>query len=379
MRTVNAALAVLSITLTAAAHAAPAAQHWYRCNTHTHTASFPNSDANVSAEYAAQWYKRHGYQCLVITDHEHLTPVEPLNQELGGEGTFLVISGQEVTQGLAPAVPGGAFRWAHVNGINTDKVIYPVGFPKELPPQMLLGDAYRKYAPTDRSPAQAYISNIDAIYEAGGIPQVNHPTGRWGVRLEELKKISRPFLFEVWNAFPSIGPLGGVDEGGGQVPSFEALWDGLLSEGKTVWGVASDDTHDYLNFDDPTAPTPGHAWIVVQAPSLTLTSILDALRRGHFYASTGITLAEYRADRKEISITLSKPLAWKATTQREDVLFTTRFIGSGGRVLAQVTGLAPHYTVKGDEGYVRAAVTDSDGRRAWTQPVFLDDRPNAIP
>src|SRR5262249_29114089 len=92
--------------------------HWYRCNSHTHTASFPNSDANVSAEYAVRWYQKHGYQCLVITDHEHLTPVDGLSDQAT---PFLVIRGQEITQGVHdPSAPHGV-RWAHVNGINTSK------------------------------------------------------------------------------------------------------------------------------------------------------------------------------------------------------------------------------------------------------------------
>ena len=50
-----------------------------------------------------------------------------------------------------------------------------------------------------------------------------------------------------------------------------------------------------------------------------------------------------------------------------------------GEVLAEVPGLAPSYTFKGDELYVRAIVTSSGvpaiesieapHKRAWTQPV----------
>lgn len=29
------------------------------------------------------------------------------------------------------------------------------------------------------------------------------------------------------------------------------------------------------------------------------------------------------------------------------------------------------YTVKGDEGYVRAVVLESNGKKAWVQPVML--------
>src|SRR5688572_26181467 len=55
--------------------------NWYRCNTHTHTSARPNSDANATPEFVAEWYRSHGYQCLVITDHEFLTDVEPLNRK----------------------------------------------------------------------------------------------------------------------------------------------------------------------------------------------------------------------------------------------------------------------------------------------------------
>jgi hypothetical protein len=57
--------------------------------------------------------------------------------------------------------------------------------------------------------------------------------------------------------------------------------------------------------------------------------------------------------------------------------YTTRFIGLDGRVLSEVSGLSPHFAFRGDETYVRASIMDSDGRRAWTQPVFRDARKGA--
>jgi hypothetical protein len=357
---------VLTMISMLAGHAqANEMEHWYRCNTHTHTASFPGSDANVSTEYAVDWYKHHGYQCLVITDHEHLTPVDQFNQEFGGDGQFLVIQGQEITQGIHDPSSHGGIRWSHVNAINSNKLILPLGYPN--------------YSPTGLTLPQTYLRNVDEVYAAGGIPQINHPEAISGPGLKDLLAIQRPFLFEVWNAFPSIGALGGVADDGTVSPSFESLWDSLLSQGKTVWGVASDDVHDYLHFDDHLAPTPGKAWIVIRAPELTLDAVMNAMRRGHFYASTGVALKEYHADSNGISMTIDPPFAWKSTTEKETVLYHTRFIGRDGRVLAEMNGLSPHYQCKGDEGYVRASITDSDGRRAWTQPVFLDGRVGVIP
>jgi len=61
-------------------------------------------------------------------------------------------------------------------------------------------------------------------------------------------------------------------------------------------------------------------------------------------------------------------------TAKGNARFTARFIGAGGKVLAQVTGPTAEYKVRGTEGDIRASIHDSDGRRAWTQPVFLDGR-----
>ena len=49
--------------------------------------------------------------------------------------------------------------------------------------------------------------------------------------------------------------------------------------------------------------------------------------------------------------------------------YRIRFIGRGGRVLAEVGEPSATYTFKGDEGYVRAKVLESNGRVAWVQPV----------
>jgi hypothetical protein len=158
------------------------------------------------------------------------------------------------------------------------------------------------------------------------------------------------------------------------LPSTESLWDGLLTRGKVVWGVASDDSHIYTNFDDRFMTTPGKGWIVVRAPQLTPEAIVQAMRQGDFYASTGIFLEDLAAGQKEVALVIKQqpdPANFFVPATR----YTTRFIGSGGKVLAEVHGLTPRYRIRGDEGYVRASIVDSDGRKAWTQPYFLPGRP----
>ena len=51
--------------------------------------------------------------------------------------------------------------------------------------------------------------------------------------------------------------------------------------------------------------------------------------------------------------------------------YRIQFIGSGGRLLSEVAASSASYTFKGDEGYVRARVIESNGDMAWLQPVLI--------
>jgi hypothetical protein len=105
----------------------------------------------------------------------------------------------------------------------------------------------------------------------------------------------------------------------------------------------------------------------VRADTLTAPAILGAIRRGDFYASTGVAIRDLVASQTELRLAMDM----KTT---DDIRFTTEFVGRGGRVLATVRGQEATYRVRGNEGYVRARVVDSNGRRAWTQAVFIGER-----
>jgi hypothetical protein len=146
--------------------------------------------------------------------------------------------------------------------------------------------------------------------------------------------------------------------------------DALLSRGKRLWAVASDDSHFFRHLEEANGAPPGQGWIVVRAEKLSPDAIAAALTKGDFYASNGVTLDDYAVTREELSIKIKRTTKLASITP--DTRFVTRFIGRGGRVLGEVHGPEPKYRIRGDEGYVRASIVDSNGRRAWTQPVFLD-------
>lgn len=288
---------------------------WLKGNLHTHTLE---SDGDSSPVAVATWYRDHGYDFLFLTDHDKLTRIE------APEG-LLLIPGEEVTDRL-PRKP------LHVNALGLTKVVAP-----------------QKGA----NAVEVLQRNIDAVTEAGGIPLVNHPNFGWAFGAEELLQLERMVLLEVASGHPYVNAQG--------PPSVESMWDRLLTADRRVWGVAVDDMHHLENVLESYAVPPGRAWVVVRAEKREADAILKALARGDFYASTGVALAEYTVTAKEIRVQVQPQ-----NLARYRVLF----IGRGGRVLQETQAPSDCYTIRGDEGYVRAKVIDSNGRAAWMQPVF---------
>lgn len=318
--------------------------NWYRGNTHAHTL---NSDGDVTPDMVARWYREHGYHFTFITDHEHITDVGPLNGLFARAERFLVISGQEVSQRVADPNHPDKVRQAHVNALGVTSVVWP--------------DGERYIANT--SIAETYASNLAKIKARGGVMQVNHPNFRWSVPMEQMLSLPDSTMFELWNGHPIVYNQGGTDVDGNSMPSTEVLWDSLLSRGKLLFAVGDDDSHNYLPRDaeNKDKARPGRAWIWVRADTLTHDAILASLRRGDFYASTGIRLADYRVTADSMYIDIAP---------YSDRRYLTEFIGHGGEVLSAVPGTTATYRFTGDELYVRARVTGSSGQKAWMQPVM---------
>ena len=61
-----------------------------------------------------RWYREHGYRFLVLSDHNFLTSVDGLNAVHGADELFLLIKGEEVTDGFQS-------KPIHINGLDPGK------------------------------------------------------------------------------------------------------------------------------------------------------------------------------------------------------------------------------------------------------------------
>ena len=138
---------------------------WFKGNTHTHTV---NSDGDSTPDEVVRWYREHGYNFLVLTDHNYLTAVDGLNAVHGAADKFIVVRGEEVTSTASS-------KAVHVNGLNVDALVKQSTSP---------------------SVVVATQENVDGIRRANGHPQVNNEGGG-GV----------PGLEEIWDRLLSSGRL----------------------------------------------------------------------------------------------------------------------------------------------------------------------------
>jgi hypothetical protein len=294
-------------------------RHWFRGNLHTHTT---NSDGDSPPEVVAAWYRDAGYDFLALTDHDLLTRPEDVRHAAGG---MLLIPGEELTSGDA-----------HVNGL---------GIPDTLPP---------RFGATVRETLQL---DIDAIRATGGVPSVNHPNFAWAASPADLARLEGLTLFEVYNGGPDVNNGGRPGR-----PGMDEAWDIVLTMGRRLFGVATDDAHHFRSWGRPYS-NPGRGWVVIRARRCEEAELLRNLEAGDFYATTGVELEDLGADAQAISVDIAA---------RGDQHHTTRFVGRGGQLLEVVHGPSPRYRITGHEGYIRARIDDSDGLTAWTQPHFLD-------
>ena len=391
-----AALAALAACRSGAvAPAADGGARWWKGNTHTHTLW---SDGDDFPDMVADWYRRNGYHFLAITDHNTLAADErwwrvpasgigreayekyrarfgdrveerrsgdtlrvrlrrlaEYGPELEQPGRFLLVPGEEVTQYLAG-------RGAHLNALNVAEVI------AEQPGATLV-DILRRDVAQVRAQERRVGRPMAAV--------LNHPNFLWSQTAADLLALPELRFFEVYNGHPLVHV-----QGDSVHASTERMWDIVLTRrraagGALLYGVATDDAHDYHR-TAPQQRNGGRGWIVVRAPRLHADSLLAAMGRGDFYASTGVELADLRRDGRRVSI---------AVRAEPGVRYTIQFVGTrrgwdttstAVTDSAGTRGATATYELRGDELYVRARVTSSRAKAnpsylgemetAWTQP-----------
>jgi hypothetical protein len=309
---------------------------WLKGQLHAHTNA--SGDSHTPAADVARWYGEHGFDFVVLTDHNRIGPLPA--------GPPLMIAGVELTAELRDCAPpsDGTRCPLHVGAWFVNPARQAAAPPR----------------PDTVQRVEVYGWWLDVANTLEGLAVIHHPNYEYAADAEVLAALARRgFRFvEIANESHDANSAGDATH-----PSVEALWDAVLSRGLTLWGVASDDAHHYYDADAVAdggeEPFTGDRGFVVVRAAREPAAIRAALEAGDFYASNGVRLE--RVERRDGALEVEVAAATAGDC-------TIRCLGPGGGVLATTTGRAARCAAPAG-GYVRAVVTDAADRRAWTQPV----------
>lgn len=427
VRTLQAGLLVLVVVTLSAGQSVRAQQfelreqgelRWLKGNMHTHSLW---SDGDDFPETIASWYRERNYQFLVFTDHNTLHqkerwlkiagrkgadravarlqekfPADWIDQRgegaelevrlktfdevfgrLAVPGKFLPIQGEEITDSFARAP-------IHMCATNTTELLPPTG-----------GESIMDVM-------QRNIQAATSRRERSGVKtlvHLNHPNFGYAVTAEQLMKVVGENFFELYNGHPSVHNRGDAAHA-----STERMWDIINSfrlaelDLPLMYGLGTDDGHNYFETEAGKGAQPGRGWVVVLAAKLDPDSIVEALEAGQFYSSSGVALQSVSFDGKILDVEIrgedgveyettfigtprnfsrdSMPAAEDAAVAEK---LTRVYSDDVGRVLQTSKGTHAQYELTGEELYVRALVTSSrqhpnpaeagEFERAWVQPV----------
>jgi hypothetical protein len=365
---------------------------WYKGNLHTHSYW---SDGDEYPEMIMDWYKSNGYDFIALSDHNILAEGEKwitvtksrMYEEgfqkylekygdnwvaykldsgrthvklktyseyrpLFEDNNFLIIQSEEITDRYQD-------KPIHMNVTNVPSVIDPQG---------------------GNSVTEVMQRNVDAVLQLRKqtgrpmFPHINHPNFYNGISIQDIIDLRGEQFFEVYNGHPMVRNYGDSTH-----PGTEEMWDKinlayLERNQPLLYGLATDDSHNYHQFGSAYSNA-GRGWVMVKADSLTPTSLVHAMERGSFYATTGVVLNEVAVSGEFLTVSVAA---------QPGVNYNISFIGAvkgntETRVLSEVAGPDATFKITKDLLFVRARITSDklqvnpfqeyDVEKAWTQPV----------
>ena len=291
---------------------------WLRCQLHAHTV---NSDGEATPEALVEHYARAGFDVLAITDHWHVTPFEH-------DGVLVVPSSE-----LSGTVEGEIEE--------ADVLAYGID---ELP------------EPRERFPSIAEAASW--IVAQGGVAYLAHPY--WS-GLSAQHYLDAPALsgIEAFN--------GGAEQQQGNGLSV-VHWDAILEAGRTCHGIATDDSH-YSGQDSRLA------WTMIKAPERSRAAVLDALRSGCFYATSGPEIRDVCSDGDGVEVRCSRARSVTLRSGRWDgcrVNASALQMNWRGRVTERAADgsiTSARFELPEFHAWGRVEVVAADGGRAWSGVV----------
>jgi hypothetical protein len=304
----------------------------YKGNIHTHS---NRSDGQYEPEFVMKAYKDRGYDFMCLSDHEIYFKSDAYDDD-----QFIMIDGYEMACETDFRKLG---KYFHIHGL-LDRSL---GSDQEF-------EHDEEHAKPDYESLETIQKLIDEMRAKGNLVIMNHP--EWSKNTpEDLLALQGYAAIEIYNHQSDL------DEASG---SGVYHWDHVLRHGRKVFAVAADDAHRGA-LDTAISEFFG-GWIQVEAAQLEQQSIIDTMKEGRYYSSTGPEIYDLRVEDGWINLTCSP------------VKFIKFITNPGhGYKLYNKEDASPitegRYRIRGNEQYVRIECIDFEGNIAWSNPIFPAD------
>ena len=321
--------------------------NYYKANLHSHSTL---SDGSVTPEQMKEGYKAKGYSVLAITDHNVFLPHNDLTED-----NFLMLNGLEYN--IDPH--DGSHRACHFCAIAKDPQteIQPLFHREKYCTRAAVES--RKFVKYDER-----LPNYERVYSGEGVSEMmqacrdagffvtyNHPV--WS-----MERYSEYMSYDGMHAMEMVN-YGSVTCG---YPEYnEQIYDDMLTGGKRIFCVATDDNH-----------TVGRdafgAFTMIGAKMLTYECIMDALFAGRFYASTGAQISAIYIEDEKIHVEAPACKEIRVFTGFRHFHESARVTGTREDPAVKLVMPLPARRCK----YFRAVVTDFEGNKAYSNAYFFD-------
>jgi len=282
---------------------------WFKGNPHVHTTC---SDGGKTPEQQATDYAGAGYDFLVRTDHW-------------------------VTTDVAAEPDGAPLLW--LDGVELDGSDETGAYFHVV--------AIGRFVELERE--MGLVTAMAAVREQGGLLILAHPHWCGNTTDDALRH-----HFDGVEAYNHVCRwLNGKGDG-------LSYWDWMLKEQPNTLGLAVDDSHCR-----PEHPGWNGGWLIVNAPELTRDAIMAGIRTGNFYSSQGPDFFDIQMGDGEVTVKTS-PVSFIRLVGPNG---NGRRVGSfEGKTFTEAT-----FELPADWPAPRLEIEDANGRRAWTNSLFVGD------
>jgi hypothetical protein len=280
---------------------------WARGNLHAHTT---RSDGAHSPQELIDAYAELGYGFLAISDHDLVASFGDYAR-WDSRGLVLIPANEVTADGP---------HLLHINGSRT------------------IGPDWQRQRVID----DANADNPGG--DGGSFVVINHPN--WWQNCDHCPMS----LLLAWRGYLGIEVFNGATNmtlgNAYATDKWDQVLPAALAAGRNVWGFAHDDTHFPRDV--------GQGWLMAYVRGAGVAGVVEALRQGRFYASSGVAIDKIEVDGMRVRI---------EAREAQRIVAVTAY----GRRLKVVDGPALEMVVPTGEQYVRFDCWGAGEKFAWTQ------------